>query len=143
MAALSDKVALQRLATRIAQRRVQLGMNKIDVVRASGLTTTTYAKLEGGLSVRDVTYAKLEPALDWAIGSCREILEGGEPTPLDASSVDGIVVSTVTHGPLGDEIGQALQDAAFALEDISLTTEDVRKLKQRALEELRRRGVID
>jgi hypothetical protein len=51
------------------------------------------------------TLAKLERALDWKAGSCRAILDGGEPTSLDdrGSRPDNT-------GPSGDELRDAPAD---------------------------------
>jgi transcriptional regulator with XRE-family HTH domain len=137
-----DKSALGRLAALVAQRRVQLGMNKIDVARAAVVTITTYGNVERGESVRDVTYGKIEPVLGWAIGSCNEILAGGEPTLVEPSSAEGVVFSPVTADDLGEVVGQVIQDAVIAVEGTNLSTDHVRKIKQNAVEELRRRGII-
>ena len=143
MTAARDKDALQRLARLVTQRRVELGLTKIDTARAAGITITTYGNIEKAVSVRDVTYGKLEPVLGWAAGSCAEVLSGtAQPTLVEKAVVDGVVLSPVLAGDLEVDVEQAVQHAAIALEGADLTASDIRKLKQRVVEELRRRGRI-
>lgn len=134
----ADDTALRRLADQIRRRRVDLGMNKIDVANGAKITINTYMKLEDGKLVRDLTYGKVETVLQWASGSCQEILRGGDPTVADRLT-DGAVASPVTSDDLEGDIGRAVTDAAIAVSD-GLSAADIRKLKQRVIEELRRRG---
>jgi DNA-binding XRE family transcriptional regulator len=137
MTAHHDAEPLRRLAGLIAQRRVDLGMNKIDMARTAGLTITTYSKVEAGLSVRDVTYAKIEPILGWALGSCRAVLDGGEPVPVSSSEVPGVVIAAIPE----EDLSQAVTSAMVAVAD-NLTAAEIREISRRAMEELKRRGVI-
>ena len=110
MPAPQSKAALQRLATRVTQRRVELGMHKSDVATAAKITVKTYDKIEQAEPVRDVTYGKVEPILGWATGSCRDILSGRAPTIVEKTSAGG-VISPVASGDLEADIEQAVQDA--------------------------------
>jgi DNA-binding XRE family transcriptional regulator len=142
MTAHHDAEPLRRLAGLIAQRRVDLGMNKIDMARTAGLTITTYSKVEAGLSVRDVTYAKIEPILGWATGSCRHILNGGSaPTVIEPSSVEGISLVAIPADGFEEDLSQAVTSAMVAVAD-NLTAAEIREISRRAMEELKRRGVI-
>lgn len=134
----TDDTALHRLADHIRRRRVDLGMNKIDVAKAADITINTYMKLEDGRAVRDLTYGKVEGVLQWASGSCRQVLRGGDPTIADRLT-DGAVASPVTSDDLEGDIGRAVTDAAIAISD-GMSAADIRELKQRVIEELRRRG---
>lgn len=142
MAAPSAESARQRLATLVTQRRVRLGMNKIDVARAAGITITTYNKIEDGISVRDTSYGKIEKVLQWAPGACLDILNGAAgPTLVDDADVKGAFISPVAAGDLTDDVASAVQDAAIAVSD-DLTAAQIRELKERVVAELRKRGRI-
>ncbi|RLU79273.1 hypothetical protein CTZ27_37150 [Streptomyces griseocarneus] len=135
-----DAPALDQLAAHITQRRLQLGLNKIDVARAAKLTITTYSRLEDGKSVRDATYGKVEPVLGWAPGSCRAALDGAPPTVVEPLGPPGAYFSPVAPGDLARDVEQAVQDAAVAVTEMSAA--EIRALKQRVVDELRRRGRI-
>lgn len=138
MAKRPDPTALQRLADQVKARRAELLMSKIDVVRQAGLTPITYSKIETGESVRDVTYAKVEPVLGWAQGSCQAILGGTQPTCLEPSPRAGAYYSPITPGDLEGAVEQAVQDAAVAV--TNLPASQIRALKQRVVDELRRQA---
>ncbi|WP_030670476.1 hypothetical protein [Streptomyces rimosus] len=140
MATPRDRDALQRLAKLVAERRIELDMHKIDVARAAGTTITTYRKIEAAEPVRDVTYGKIEPVLSWAPGTCRDILNGSaDAATVERSPVPGYVYSPVTTDDLQSDVEDSVQEALIAVTD-GLTSADIRKIKQRAIEELRRRG---
>ncbi|MEV8474906.1 hypothetical protein [Streptomyces sp. NPDC051173] len=138
MATRPDKAARLRLAALITARRVELGMHKIGVARAAELTITTYSKLEDGDSVRDVTYGKIEPVLSWAPGTCRSVLEGAAPTVVEPAPAAGAYYSPVNPGDLERDVEQAVTNAAIAVTEMAAP--EIRKLKQRVVEELRRSG---
>ncbi|MFH8751032.1 hypothetical protein ACH4GK_32175 [Streptomyces rimosus] len=140
MAAPQDRAALQRLARLVAERRTQLGMHKIDVARAAETTITTYRKIESGEPVRDVTYGKIEPVLNWAPGTCRDILDGAVgATAVERSPAASYVYSPVTADDLQGDFEDSVQEALIAVAD-GLTSAEIRKIKQQAVEALRRRG---
>ncbi|MEU2789103.1 helix-turn-helix transcriptional regulator [Streptomyces sp. NPDC007100] len=140
MAAPQNRTALKQLARQVAERRVQLNMHKIDVARAAGTTITTYSKIEAGEPVRDVTYGKIEPVLNWAPGTCRDILDGATgATTVERSPVNGYVYSPVTADDLQGDFEDSVQEALIAVAD-GLTAAEIRDIKQRAVEALQRRG---
>lgn len=141
MAPPHDESALQRLATLVTQRRADLKMAKIDVARAAEIQINTYSKVEDGKSVRPVTYGKIEAVLGWARGSCIDILRGAAAATLVEGSESGAAISPIRSGDLADDVGDAVQSAAIAVSD-SLTAPEIRELKRRVLEELRKRGRI-
>lgn len=134
----TDDTALRRLADHIRRRRVELGMNKIDVAKAADITINTYMKLEDAKPVRDLTYGKVETVLQWAAGSCQEVLRGGDPTVAERMT-DSVVTSPVTSDDLEGDVGQAVTNAAIAVAD-GMSAADIRKLKQHVIDDLRRRG---
>ena len=141
MTARKDAVALKRLADLVTQRRLELGMDKIDVARSADLTITTYSKIERGESVRDTSYGKLESVLGWAPGSCLDVLAGAERPALVTDHVGPAVSSPVLGEDLAADIGSIVQDAAIFVSD-NLTSPEVRKLKSEVIERLRARGIL-
>lgn len=119
---------------------MELGLNKIDVARAAGITITTYGNIEAGRSVRDTTYGKVEPALGWATGTCLDVLHGEAPTIAEVPPSGGGVISPVTDEDFPEAMGQIVQDAAIATTD--LPAPEIRKLKQRVLEMLQQHGKL-
>jgi hypothetical protein len=70
----------RRLADYVVAGRVALGMrDRRALAAATGITERTLGKLENGQRVSASTLAAIEIQLDWAPGSCRRILAGGEP----------------------------------------------------------------
>lgn len=141
MAPPQDERALQRLATLVTRRRADLGMNKIDVARAAQLQINTYSKVEDGKPVRLTTYARIEPILGWAHGSCSDILDGAPAATVVEKRPGGAVVSDVQAGDLAADIANAVQNAAVSVSD-SLTAGEIREMKRRVLDELMRQGKI-
>lgn len=135
----APRTALTKLAEQVARRRTYLGKTKIDVARAAGITITTYGNVEAGVSVRDSTYGKIEPVLGWAAGSCQDVLRGDAPTLVTAGPL-GTVISPITDADLRNAVERAVQDAAVATTD--LPASEIRKMKQRVIEELRRQGKL-
>ncbi|MEU5016407.1 hypothetical protein AB0G60_03125 [Streptomyces angustmyceticus] len=131
----TDDTALRRLADHVKRRRVGLGMNKIDVAKAADITINTYMKIEDGKPLRDLTYGKVEAALDWAAGSCQEVLRGGEPTPIQGLE-EGVATSPVTDSDLEGDVGQAVTNALIGVAD-DMSAADIRALKQRVIDEWR------
>jgi transcriptional regulator with XRE-family HTH domain len=130
----------QALADAAKSRRTQLGMTKAQLAREAGININTYNQIEAGQQVRDATYGKIEPVLQWAAGSCRDVLDGGKPTIIEPLG-EGAVVSPVSGEELGEAVGRAVQHAALAVSD-DLTAKQIRAMTQWVLEELRRQGKI-
>ncbi|KOG63999.1 hypothetical protein ADK76_10850 [Streptomyces griseoflavus] len=141
MATTRDSAALQRLADLIAERRIQLHMTKSDLARAAGVTINTYNKVESARPVRDTTYGKVEPVLGWAPGACRDVLAGAGEAPVSTQPSGEGALRSADPEAFQRDIEEAVQAAAITATD-TLTTADVRKLKQHVVEELRRRGYL-
>lgn len=141
MAPPQDESALQRLATLVTQRRVDLKMNKIDVARAADIQINTYSKVEEGKTVRPTTYGKIEEVLGWARGSCVDILRGATAATVVENGSPGAVISPVQAGDLAEDVAEAVQNAAITVSD-SLTAAEIRRMKQLVVEELVKRGKI-
>jgi hypothetical protein len=140
MAPPHDESALQRLATQVTQRRVDLKMNKIDVARSAEIQINTYSKVEDGKPVRPMTYGKIEEVLGWASGSCMDILRGAATATVIEKGPAGAAISPIQTGDLADDVAEAVQSAAIAVSD-SLTSAEIRRMKQ-LVEELVKRGKI-
>ncbi|MCX4232114.1 hypothetical protein [Streptomyces ortus] len=119
-------------------------MSKIDVARAAEIQINTYDKVEGGKSVRPLTYEKIETVIHWARGSCDDFLRQNiPPTPVE-DRPSGAVVSPVRPGDLAADVGDAVQDALIAVSD-DLTASQIRELKRQVVDEVlnrwKKRGI--
>jgi hypothetical protein len=77
----------KRLGDYVIARRIALGMRDRRALAAvTGVTYRTLGKVETGRRVSASTLGALENRLDWAPGSCRQILAGGEPVTSSASA---------------------------------------------------------
>jgi hypothetical protein len=70
---------LDRLAKHVKAHRLEQYPSRLAAAKAVGISKDTWKRVEGGLDVRETTYAHIDKALGWAIGSCVAIAEGGEP----------------------------------------------------------------
>ncbi len=70
----------QRLGDYVVARRIALGMrDRRSLAVATGVTERTLGKVETGRRVSASTLGALDNHLQWAPGSCRQLLAGGEP----------------------------------------------------------------
>ncbi|WP_030670576.1 hypothetical protein [Streptomyces rimosus] len=137
MTTTTDRATCQRLARLVRERRVELRITKIEAARAAETTVTTYAKVEAGEAVRDVTYSKVDHALGWASGSCRDILNGGEPTLASAAPKwEGSV-----QGLDEQDLGRVITHAVVTVSD-TLTAAEIREITRRVVDDLKRRGAL-
>lgn len=70
---------LDRLAKHVKAHRLEQYPSRLAAAKAVGISKDTWKRVEEGLDVRETTYAHIDKALGWAIGSCVAIAEGGEP----------------------------------------------------------------
>ncbi|MBQ0986400.1 hypothetical protein KBZ10_18160 [Streptomyces sp. F63] len=83
----------------------------------------------------------MERALSWAPGSCRLVLSGGEPIPVERAEADAdVVIASLPGEELEAGIRQALESAAIAVTDLQASK--IREMNERVLEDLRRKGLI-
>jgi transcriptional regulator with XRE-family HTH domain len=132
---------LQRLAAFIEKRRRDLNLSVVRAARASGMSRDTWSRVENGQPARLMNYDKIEDVLQWATGSCRKIMDGGEP--IEAASVsDEAPVEFVAVPPeaVEEKWRQAVQGAMIAGTD--LTADKIRDVTERALAEARRNGLF-
>ena len=130
---------LNRLAERVRGRRAELHLDIEPAARSVGMSKDTWRKVESGQSVRETTYTRIDGVLSWAPGSCVALMEGREPVPVEEGP-SGAVVADMSKEKLGEEIEIAVQGAAIATTDLG--AEAIRKLNQRVMDALQRRGVI-
>lgn len=80
----------QRLARLVVHRRVELGYRlQKEFTEASGIKIRTLNNIENHRqsSYDAGTIAMLEQGLKWRPGSVDDVLEGGEPTPVDQTEL--------------------------------------------------------
>jgi transcriptional regulator with XRE-family HTH domain len=145
MASTSDQTIrhLQQLAALVAQRRAQMKLTMEDAAKACGIAYMTYRKIEGGQSVRDSTYAKLEVAFGMRAGACRAVLDGAGSVVLTDGTelIEGGAVRDFRSGSLEEEVDRAF-DKSAQLTTPGLTLSEAKALKEEMLRELRERGVL-
>lgn len=127
--------SLGRLAEQVIKRRIDLGMSKRNVSEAAEISINTYQRVEAGMPVRDITYARIEQVFSWAAGSCMAIIKGVSGPVVLASNGNGLAVAAIPEEDLTD----AVQSAFVAVSD-DLTAAQIRDLSRKVVEELKRRG---
>lgn len=74
-----DLQRLQRLGARVKSHRLQQYASRDAAAAAAEISKDTWQRVEEGRPVRESSYAKIDGALGWAVGSCLVIADGGEP----------------------------------------------------------------
>lgn len=74
----------QRLAKTVLNHRAQLYSSRDAAATAAGISKDTWQRVEEGRRVQKASYAKIDRALGWAVGSCLLVLEGREPVLADS-----------------------------------------------------------
>ena len=131
--------AHERLATLVHQRRTELKLGVEPAAKAAGISKDTWKRVEAGQKVWDRSFAGIETALGWEPGTCRTVLDGQDPA-LNTPEPDA-EVTKIPKDELKRLVGDAVQSAAIATKG-SLTGDEILKLNERVLQELRDRGVI-
>lgn len=133
---------LGRLAEAVTARRKALKLGIEPAARAAGISKDTWKRVEAGLSVRDVTYTSVEVALQWAPGSCSRVLAGKEPIISAPSDADPDVrITEIPSEELERAVGDAVRSAVMATRG-DLTGDEILKLNEKVMEELRLRGIL-
>lgn len=130
---------LRRLADCVVERRKGLNLSIKRAAALAPMSKDTWIRVEGGKEVQGQTYDKVESVLRWTVGSCRKVLDGGEPMLLP--DVGSHRIMPVPPGDLAAAVGDAVQDALIATTD-DLTSAKIRDVTERAIEILRERGVL-
>jgi hypothetical protein len=129
---------LQGLASRVLERRKGLNLSIKRAAALGPMSKATWMRVEAGLEAQHQTYDKVERVLRWTVGSCRKILEGGEPVPL--ADPPGRITSVPPEN-LEAEIRDAVQNALISTTD-DLTSSKIRSVNERAIAILRERGIL-
>ncbi|WP_043493793.1 hypothetical protein [Streptomyces viridosporus] len=133
---------LGRLATLVKERRLELGLGVEPAAKLTGMSKDTWKKVEAAQTVRATSYTNIERALQWAPGSCRRILAGGDPVATEAlSSAPSKSLALIPRDELERQVGDAINRAALGVKS-DLTAEQILELNERVLDELRKRGVL-
>jgi hypothetical protein len=132
-----EEADLNRLAELVRQRRVDLRLGIEPAAKLAEMSKDTWKRVEAGLTVRATTYPGIERVLQWAPGSCMQIIQGAVGPVVVQPAGEGIVIAEDLAGQVEDSV----KLAAIAVSD-NLTAAEIRDLSQRVLEELKRRGAI-
>jgi transcriptional regulator with XRE-family HTH domain len=135
----TDQDGRQRLARLVIQHRTKRGWLKAQAAEATGLTITTYMRVETGKSVRDVTYTKIEQGLGLAPGACMAVIEGTAELQTAGEEVEGVRIAPLADADEG--VRQAVQHVVIAtLPDTPAGK--MAELSEGVLAELRKRGIL-
>jgi hypothetical protein len=134
---------LDRLAGAAQKRRHALGLALNDKnAKAGGTSKGTWQRVENGQPIRPTNYVKIDALLQWAPGSCAAILDGGEPVPIRPSASNPrINISELPREAISEEARDVVKLATIATIK-GLTGEEIIKLSDRVVEDLRARGLI-
>lgn len=84
LSGVADDDDFARLAQEVKARREArpLRLTIEDAAAIAGVSENTWIRVEAGKRARGLSYAGIDEALQWEPGSCRAILAGGDPTPV-------------------------------------------------------------
>ncbi|MFI9304824.1 hypothetical protein ACIG0C_36430 [Kitasatospora aureofaciens] len=103
------------------------------------MSITTWRRVEEGQPVRDITYARVDEVMSWPLGTSTRIIEDPDYSPIASEVVKG---ARFSKAPLSSEaLRQAIQNATIATAP-ELTGAQIQELQERAIEELRRQGLL-
>lgn len=90
----------KRLAEAIKAAREERNLTQLEVAETAGVSESTVQNLESGTSRTRLppSLAKIEPAIGWAPGSGKAVMEGGEPTRIPMT-----VAGAITPTPRDDQ----------------------------------------
>lgn len=132
----------EHLAVLVQKRRTELRLGVEPAAKLGGISKDTWKRVEAGLKVWDRSYAGIDTALQWAVGSCQRILNGDEPLPLTpADASPDVAIAIIPKTELARAVGDAVTQAALGVKG-ELTAEKILDLNARVAEQLRERGVI-
>lgn len=127
-----------RLGEAIKRGRMAKGLTQTELAREAGISESSVQNLESGAPRKRLppTLSKIEKALDWAPGSCANILDGGDPVRVEPSG-EGVVIARISE----EDLHQSVTSAAIAMTD-NLTAREIRELSKRVVEDLKGRGFL-
>ena len=132
---------LDALAQAVKTRRIELGLGYKSAAKQAGIAPDTWKRIETGQPVRELSYAKVDPVLQWAPGSCRDVLAGRSPIPVEtAEGAPGVSISPLPPEALADAKG-VVQLATIATTS-GLTSDEIRALSERVIHDLKEKGYL-
>lgn len=132
---------LPRLAQAVKARRLALGMARKKAAGEAGVAPDTWKRVEDGLPVREMNYAKIDRRLGWAVGSCLVVAGGGSPTSVEQSATDpSTTLADVSDTERADTTRRVIESASIAVTD--LPAPEIRNLSRRIIEDLKRQGIL-
>lgn len=132
---------LKRLAEAVKRRRLALGLARLAAAKHVGISKDSWKRVEEALPARDMTYAAVDQALGWEVGSCLSIAAGGSPTLAEQSAADPSVTLTDGTGAGRDAAVRRVVESA-SIATTNLPASEIRELSARILGDLKREGVI-
>lgn len=132
---------LDALAKAVKERRLALGLGYKNAARTAGISPGTWKRIESGLPVRELSYTRVDPVLQWAPGSCVAVPEGRSPVPVTpADGAPGVSISPVPPEALA-AAKDVVQLATIATTS-GLTADEIRALSERVVADLKERGLL-
>ncbi|MGW0032094.1 hypothetical protein ACWDXD_19990 [Streptomyces sp. NPDC003314] len=129
-----------RLGRLVHARRMELDLSLRAAAESADIAVNTLRRVESGLPVRAVNYAKIDRALSWASGSSMAVLGGAHhPIEVEATPVDDGIMLASIHD---EDLKGAVTNAVVAVAD-TLTAREIRDISERVLQELRQRGLLE
>lgn len=135
---------MQLLSTLVTRQRVALGYpSKEKAAEACGLSHMTYRAVEAGRPVSDLTYTKIEAGFGLLPGSCQAVLDGADSVKLqDGGELIAEARSSRPSVEAVDAEAKAAIQIAIGITTPDMTMGTAQQLSERALEELRKRGLL-
>lgn len=133
---------LDALAKAVKKRRIELGLAYKSAAKQAGIAPETWKRIETAQPVRELSYAKVDPMLQWAPGSCIAVLEGRSPVPV--TPVEG--APDVSISPVPPESLAAAKDVvqlATIATTSGLTADEIRSLSERIISDLNKKGLLN
>ncbi|MEU0991639.1 helix-turn-helix transcriptional regulator [Streptomyces sp. NPDC005953] len=131
------------LADLVRQRRAALKLTQVAAAKRIGLAPMTYRHIEGGTSVSDSSYSKLEFAFGFTAGACRGVLGGADSIRLTDGSeiIHGGQITRPSLSEAEESVKQAFGTVA-RLTAPHLTLGETEEMTRLLIEELRKRGIL-
>ena len=128
----------KRLGATVKAHRMQQYASRDAAAASVGMSKDTWQRVEEGRPVRESSYARVDRALGWAVGSCLLVAEGGAPVLADANPTS---VSGAPERPSVKDVREELYRAAEEKMP-GAPIGEVRAFMDEAVETLRRIGAV-
>ncbi|MET9727727.1 helix-turn-helix domain-containing protein [Streptomyces zaomyceticus] len=132
---------LDALAKAVKTRRIELGLGYKNAAKQAGISPETWKRIETAQPVRELSYAKVDPVLQWAPGSCTAVLAGRTPVPVTPmEGHPGVSISPVPPEAL-EAAKDTIQLATIATTS-GLTADEIRALSERIVADLKKNNLL-